>query len=286
MQTMNKINSTISIGLMLISLLFGLKSTHAQTAANTHPLPIAGEILNIDLNDFYGRELILYKEISNFDTRPIAVVIESSQGLVASLQVTANSKSKSRRKLINRYGRTWGVSFLNENNKVISDIKFTDEGITTKSGLGFIQADACNRLVNYTLELKLDLSHYARSSIPEENIIRLSSVLGIVPEHQQTLFKYPSEKSAALAVLLMKTSFGSSQIINVVDWSKGYPRNLKSYKVDKYYYSSKGIFTRLYIPTSSLSGAQVTLEHLTLGYSYGVCAKLARKRQQLEGYTR
>lgn len=250
---------------------------------------------------------VLEREISTKDAIAVSLAFGMPKGTKAWVEVVAlsassrpsakpNSKDKKRKpdkknKRSNANKPSWYLDFLNTNGKIAPVIEIKAEDQLQQSGLAYLLADACNTNGRYLLRLvfdfrSVDIADPASIQSFQTLSPAVQVVLSNAPQSQATLFKYPSEKDPGSAVVLMQTSGVSPEYITFTGTKGGVPFHMDSFLVDQYFFSGSGLFTRLYLQGSFLSGGYVSMHHLSSDKTaiYSVCVSLSRKRQELEGY--
>lgn len=224
---------------------------------------------------------------SSRDTRPLTALFEAPEGAVAYVQTYQVSKVGHSERT--KSFRPWRVNLVGEDGSESSVIRGTvivnETGHLIGYGTGLLHIDACARRSETVIQLVIDLSGVINRS--DSFTVNGALFLKSSPQSQQTLLKYPSEKSSSQAVLIMRRSL-SGTVVSMVRWRNGRPRKATIFRDPGLYIAQAMPFTRLYIPRAKLSGEFVTIEahENSFGGSYGVCAQLAPRRQELEGYHR
>ena len=288
--------------LLLLSSLLVFTSVQAQdvyldkltTTGGTYQIPNYQ-----DLPDVW----LLEKEVVVKDAKAIAITLNAPPGSRLFFEVSSmggQSKTQQNKKRNDRRkdrmfksaagARSWQLDFSGSDGK-ISKILENKLLNAPSQGIGFLFPDACSKNPKYLLRLVIDFRSINRSDAANVSFFTTTPVSFSInysptPSSQATLFKFPSEKNASEAVILMRTSGVGPEVLHFTTSKNGVPSDYGTLPVDNYYFGGQGVFTRVYAGGQYLSGPKVSMHHVSPDFDsiYSVCVSLSRKRQELEGY--
>jgi hypothetical protein len=280
--------------LLILLCLFCANNLNAEEILHGK-LPLSQGTIQIDGTEDLPSAWVLEKEVSLQDALAVSIYLNAPEGTRAWMEITslqrsfktANKKKRLQKRSLKRIrraasGKSWLLDFLQTDGKIQNFIGIEKNDFPENEGLSFLFPDACSGGGKYLMRLIVDFQSASQSSFP----VVLEYGQSTPPSSQATLFKYPSEKSGSQAVILMRTSGAGPEFLHFTQSQNSVPKDIATLSVDDYYFSNLGIFTRVYLSSSFLTGQRVSMHHISADLTsiYSVCVSLQRKRQELEGY--
>jgi hypothetical protein len=182
--------------------------------------------------------------------------------------------------------------------------------IKYSESFGVIQKDACNPRINtYTLRVRVDTSGVDRASFPNGVPVRVQLFNKTYSGPKASSIKPESDGKFAPKPLILMSTLGFNETINVVQWGGGTPSRITKIPVDSFdrvfwqgqvlarapidgilsassrkqpkRRAPRGRARRLRAAPAS---NEATFEISTPNQAYGVCFQLVRSRQKANGY--
>lgn len=155
------------------------------------------------------------------------------------------------------------------------------------SAVGFVQKDSCASITNYLIKVTVKLDKVSAQDLSQGFDIQARLQEATYNGSRAASLKPVSDGKYAPRPLLLMSSLGGGQWINLVKWSGGKPKILTKVAASPSIVYYRGFILVRVVADKLLSGGrgELTNFELTNGDSiYNVCGRRARVRWRLNGY--